>query len=212
MNFDVFIDLVTKRLCETLPGRAAHEKMLGRVKNMPTQLPENARQSAVLCLLFPKNGELHVVLMKRMEDNTPHSGQVSFPGGRFEEEDIDFQATALREAQEEVGIKPTDVQVLGPLSSLYIPVSNFNVNPYLAYHASHPDYQLNIDEVRHVLEVPLSRLFAPDTKKRTNVVSPAIPNQTFEVNAYILPDNTIIWGATAMILSEIEHLLNELQP
>src|ERR1700744_3078724 len=107
------IDWLKERLQRPLPGFAAQERMMGRVVASPAVVPPNARPSAVLCLLFPHNGELHVLLMKRREDKGAHSGQVSFPGGRYENTDTDYKATALREAQEEVGIASADVELLG---------------------------------------------------------------------------------------------------
>ncbi len=195
---------------QTLPGSTAHELMMGRVRNMPLSVPDNARQSAVLCLLFPIHGKPHVLLMKRREDNTAHSGQVSFPGGRFENTDRDYLATALREADEEVGIKQQSVHILGALTPLYIPVSNFNVHPFLAYSTTQPSYTLSDDEVSYVLEVPLSELFNGTNKIKTVVTSPASPGVTYNVNAYQPSPDTIIWGATAMILSEIEQVLTGL--
>ncbi len=148
--------------------------------------------------------------MKRREDNTAHSGQVSFPGGRFENTDRDYLATALREADEEVGIKQQSVHILGALTPLYIPVSNFNVHPFLAYSTTQPSYTLSDDEVSYVLEVPLSELFNGTNKIKTVVTSPASPGVTYNVNAYQPSPDTIIWGATAMILSEIEQVLTGL--
>ena len=192
-----------------LPGFKAHERMLGRVRPMPLAVPENARQSAVLSLLFYIDERLNILLMKRKEDNTAHSGQVSFPGGRYEPADADLKATALREAQEEVGIDPGKVDVFGALSSLYIPVSNFNVHPFLAFTNQRPDYSLSHQEVSYILEVPIEEIFHPRKKIKTDVTSPATPKATYNVNAYQLDDGTIIWGATAMILSEIETVLSD---
>ena len=175
---------------------------------MPLTVPDHARLSAVLSLLFPIDDVLHILLMKRREDNTAHSGQVSFPGGSYEPSDTDFKATALREAQEEVGIMSRDVDILGALTSLYIPVSNFNVYPYVGFAQQRPVYNLSRAEVSYVMEVPVHELFHPDRKTVTDVVSPAMPDLIREVNAYKLADGTIIWGATAMILSELEVIMN----
>lgn len=181
--------------------------MLGRVRPMPLTVPWNARQSAVLCLLSAMNDELHVLLMKRKEDNTAHSGQVSFPGGSFEIADKDYRTTALRESYEEVGIIPETVDVLGAMTTLYITVSNFNVHPFIGYMAQMPQYILSKKEVAYIIEVPLKELFAPETKIVTDVMSPAVKQVIKNVNAYQLKDGTIIWGATAMMLSELEVLM-----
>ena len=198
------IEWLRKRLLQPLPGRSAQERMTGRVLPMPIQIPENARLSAVLCLLFPLNDELYMILMKRREDNTAHSGQVSFPGGSYEKTDADIKATALRETHEEIGIPISDVDVLGALTPLYIPVSNYNVFPFVGFTKQRPEYTLSHAEVSYTIEVPLSNLLHPDRKTITDVVSPAMPNVIRNVNAYKLEDGTIIWGATAMIISELE--------
>ncbi len=192
-----------------LPGRSAQERMMGRVLPHPIKVPEHARPSAVLCLLFPMNNELVMLLMKRREDKTAHSAQVSFPGGSYETTDADFKATALREAQEEVGIVSADVDILGALTPLYIPVSNFNVYPFVGYSAQRPKYNLSHNEVSYTIEVPLSSLLHPERKTVTDVVSPALPDVIRNVNAYKLEDGTIIWGATAMMISELETILDE---
>lgn len=206
----MIITQLRERMKLPLPGLAAQERMMGRVVTMPRTVPDDARPSAVLCLLFPIDGELHVLLMKRREDSTAHSGQVSFPGGRYEQSDADLRATALREAQEEVGIMSADVEILGQLTSLYIPVSNFNVYPFVAYAAEKLTYHLSHDEVAYTLEVPLKELFHAQRKALTEVVSPKFPDVKRKVNAYVLQDGTIIWGATAMMLSELEVILNEI--
>jgi 8-oxo-dGTP pyrophosphatase MutT (NUDIX family) len=208
-NSEILARLGT-RLQAPLPGRAAQEKMIGRVLPIPLVTPANARLSAVMCLLFEKAGRLSVILMQRMEDHTAHSGQVSFPGGKHEELDGSLLQTALREAWEEIGVGSENIQVLGALTSIYIPVSNFQVFPYIGVLKQDPEYKLNRTEVFRLLEVPLQELFHPDRKTRLDVVSPAIKKVIPNVNAYKLLDGTVIWGATAMILSELETLFSEL--
>lgn len=201
------IESLRKQLQQPLPGLTAQERMIGRVVSLPLKVPENARPSAVLCLLFPMNDELHMLLMKRREDRTAHSGQVSFPGGSYDATDADLRATALREAEEEVGIISSEVDILGALTPLYIPVSNFNVYPYVGYAAKRPQYNLSHHEVSHTIEVPLNSLLHADRKTITDVISPAVPDKIRSVRAYKLEDGTIIWGATAMIISELEAVL-----
>ncbi len=204
------IEKLRQRLQQPLPGFAAQERMMGRVVNAPLKVPDNARLSAVLCLLFKVDDELHVLLMKRREDKTAHSGQVSFPGGSKDEEDEDLKATALREAWEEVGIDSSEIDVLGALSPLYIPVSNFHVYPFVAFSENRLNYNLSQNEVSYTIEVPLSSLFHHERKTVTDVISPAIPDVIRKVKAYQLEDGTIIWGATAMMLSELEVVMDEI--
>lgn len=193
-----------QQLAQPLPGRAAQELMTGRVLPLPETIPGDARPSAVLALIFSKQEELHVLLMRRTEDGRAHSGQISFPGGKQEQTDADLTATALREAQEEAGVLSGNVNILGALTSLYIPVSNFMVYPFVGYSERPPDYNLSEDEVAEILEIPLSRLFGTEHKIITTVRPSSAPGMQFTVPAYLLPDDSFIWGATAMILSELE--------
>jgi 8-oxo-dGTP pyrophosphatase MutT (NUDIX family) len=178
--------------------------MAARVLPMPMEVPADARQSAVLCLLFFKGEVLHVLLIKRMADNGAHSGQVSFPGGRRDPEDATLQDTALREMFEETGIGPNVIEALGELTPLYIPVSNFMVYPFVGYSTQPPQYNLSHTEVAYVLEIPVNDLFTTERKTTVDVTSPAVPGIIRQVKAYRLADDTTIWGATAMILSELE--------
>lgn len=182
---------------------------MGRVVGLPREVPANARPSAVLCLLYPVDGELTLLLMKRRADRGAHSAQVSFPGGRYEEQDGNLEKTALREANEEVGVEAAALEVLGALTPLYIPVSNFNVSPFVAFALARPEYRLNDAEVDYIIEAPLGHLLHSERKITTNVSSPAMPGLIRNVKAYRLEDDTIIWGATAMIISELEVLLEE---
>jgi len=206
-DYNTIVEGLRQRLQQPLPGLTAQERMMGRVVSMPLKVPDNAKQSAVLCLLYPVGGVLHILLMKRREDNTAHSGQVSFPGGRHEAIDADMQATALREAHEEVGITAATVDILGALTPLYIPVSNFQVYPFVGYLPARPEFNLSHSEVSYTIEVPLDALLHAERKVIADVVSPAIPDVVRKVKAYKLDDGTIIWGATAMIISELEAVL-----
>lgn len=203
------IDWLRKRLAEPLPGTAAHELMAARVRPMPLVIPYDARPSAVLASIFFHRDQLHTLMIKRTEDGKAHSGQVSFPGGRQERSDADLAATALREAYEEVGIRPADVEILGGLTPLYIPVSNFLVHPFIGYMNKRPSYRLNDKEVARVIEIPLRELLHPDRKTQIEVTSPADKSFIRTVPAYTLPDGTIIWGATAMMFSEFQVLFGE---
>lgn len=203
-HFPPRIQQLQQRLSSPLPGRAAQERMTGRVRPMPDAVPADARPSAVLALTFPKDDILHLLFMRRTEDGRAHSGQISFPGGRQEPFDADLRATALREAGEEVGILSADVTILGALTPLYIPVSNFMVYPFVGYSAQPPAYNPSLAEVAEILELPADDLFLPATKITTRVRPASVPGLELTVPAYSLPDGTFIWGATAMILSELE--------
>lgn len=173
---------------------------------MPKEVPQDARPSAVLALFFHHDEELHLLFMHRTEDGRAHGGQISFPGGRQEPFDADLKATALREANEEVGVMSGDVDILGALTPLYIPVSNFQVYPFVGYAAQRPRYNLSRAEVQQVLELRVQDVFDPGRKVVTTVRPSSVPNLVMQVPAYQPAEGTIIWGATAMMLSELEEV------
>lgn len=197
---------MTDRLQQPLPGLTAQERMSGRVLPTPLVPPDNARRSAVLVLFFPVKDQPYVLLIKRVEDGKVHSGQISFPGGSTDRADASLMHTALREAYEETGIDRDAVQVIGSMSPLYIPVSNFQVFPFLGYLPEKPtNYQLSEQEVERVLEVPVDRLFRSGNKEFREIRPATMPQMILRVPVYKLDqDNLFVWGATAMMLSELE--------
>ena len=203
---DTFIERLIERHAQGLPGRPFQLKkaVLARYKTIDP--PPTARQSAVLVLLFPKDNEWHVVLTERVgNENDPHSNQISFPGGSLDQSDVSLEACALRETHEEVGILPEKINIIGKMTDLYIPVSNFHVHPFLGWAAEQPHYQRQTTEVKHIIEAPLSILMNPDNHKFIdlqvrNFLLPSVP--------YFDVDGKVVWGATAMILSEFLELMN----
>lgn len=171
--------------------------------NPPAEAGLVWRHSAVLILLYPKGGEEYMVLMKRTENVAHHKGQISFPGGAAEPEDRDIITTALREANEELGIDPETVQVLGVMPDFYARVSNFIITPVVGRlraeaGAAKVLFRPNADEVAEVIEVPLSVLRDPSihhTEQRTH------SNVTYELHFYDYGQYEI-WGATGRIIHE----------
>jgi len=184
--------------------------MTGRVLPMPDEIPVDARPSGVLALLFPKNEELTLLLIRRTEDGRAHGGQISFPGGKQEPTDADLRVTALREAHEEAGVLPENVAILGAMTPLYIPISNFIVYPFVGYSEMPPEYNLSEQEVAEILEIPIAELFHEAQKIITTVRPSSRPDMQLSVPAYRMPDSSFIWGATAMILSELEVIWKQL--
>lgn len=203
------IEFLKQRLQLPLPGLEAQNKMAARVRELPSVIPDTAKLSAVMGLLFPKNERLNLLLIKRVDDGKPHSGQISFPGGRKDASDVSLQHTALRETFEEVGIDAGKIDVLGKLTSLYIPVSYSLVHPFLGFMPEQPEYILSTNEVQYILEVPLDEFFAPEKKIVTHITPAAFPNITLKAPAYKWDDEHLVWGATAMIISELETILTE---
>lgn len=166
---------------------------------------KTARKSAVLILIYPKENSLHTVLTLRNTYKGVHSAQVSFPGGKSEPEDIDAEATAIREAQEELNIQHKDIEILGRLSPLYIPPSNFLVKPIVAIQNTLPNLSPDPIEVAKIIESPLSNFMGKD-KLHPLTIKQA--NTNMLVNAYKV-NNHIIWGATAMMIKEFTEVLEK---
>jgi 8-oxo-dGTP pyrophosphatase MutT (NUDIX family) len=194
-----------KRLNESLPGYEAHVNMSPSYRPLIAESKTNSI-AGVMLLLYPMDGELHTVFMKRNEYKGAHSGQISFPGGKFDSSDIIFLDTALRETHEEFGIPEADIEVLGKLTPLLIPVSNFLVYPFVGFINNRPHFKIDPLEVSYLIEVELNRLLHPDTKKTEFQIHGNYQGQVpfFEI------DHHKIWGATAMILNEFLEIWSKL--
>lgn len=196
--------LLEKAMQDGLPGKSAQLLMAPAhrdelIRNSPGI--ENARQSAVLILLFPdEQNQISTAFIKRVEYDGVHSGQVAFPGGKHEEEDTDLVATALREAREEAGILPETVKVCAELSSLFVPPSNFIISPVIAYCPIKPVFTPDPAEVAEIFTMPLSHFTDPSNMVERDF-HPRSGNR-IRVPGYQAGEY-FIWGATAMILSEL---------
>jgi 8-oxo-dGTP pyrophosphatase MutT (NUDIX family) len=203
-----FIQSLKARLQQPLPGEEVQFLMapVSRLRlkqiNPETYRP---RPSAVLILLFPENGSYTVVLIKRPEYDGVHSAQVAFPGGRFEEGDQDLAATALREAGEEIGLETANVEILGKLTDLYIQPSNFLVSPYVAHFKQKPRLQPDAREVEQILYADLFSLAKADMRMEKSIVhsdGQKIKTPYYEIGGFT------VWGATAMIISELNAVVD----
>ncbi|MGD2078139.1 MAG: CoA pyrophosphatase, partial [Chloroflexota bacterium] len=122
-------------------AEGAQQHMIPRPRGgRPPEMTGRPRQGAVLVALYDKDGQTHLVLTRRRDDLNDHAGQISFPGGRREDGET-LQATALREAQEEIGLQPADMTILGQLSLLYIPPTDYEVHPFVAWHHGQPQFR-----------------------------------------------------------------------
>jgi len=183
--------------------KMAPPQRFGTMKTL-LAIPENVRYAAVMMLLYPIEGELHFCLIQRSNYAGKHSGQISFPGGKKEEEDVDYWATALRETQEEVGVDSSKVTLLKQLSSTYIPPSNFYVYPYMAYVESRPNFIPEKGEVEQVIEVPLNDLLKEASMQEGSIT--ASYSDEVVVPMFVF-DSCDVWGATAMILAEAREMI-----
>ena len=183
--------------------KMAPPQRFGTMETLLT-IPENVRYAAVMMLLYPIEGDLHFCLIQRTNYAGKHSGQISFPGGKKEEEDVDYWATALRETQEEVGVDSSKVTLLKQLSSTYIPPSNFYVYPYMAYVESRPNFIPEKGEVEKVIEVPLNDLLK-EASMQEGFITASYSDEVL-VPMFVF-DSCDVWGATAMILAEAREMI-----
>jgi len=208
MDFQEFLQIVPKLIAAELPATQSHSKMapLERLNDLKNQFIDNynPRTAAVLMLCYPKNGSTHLVLIVRNSYEGVHSAQIAFPGGKYENEDIDFASTALRETYEEVGVDPHNVALIRPFTQVYIPPSNFMVYPYLGMCKEEITFIPDPSEVAGIIELPIAT-FLSDTiiieKELQTSYANSIKVPAFEI------ENHIVWGATAMMLSELKDVL-----
>ncbi len=207
-DFSIFKTRLSE-VMENLPGQEAHEIMMPSIRRlMPMDLSKipNAKLSSVLLLLYPHNGEIMFPLTKRHDYNGAHGGQISLPGGKLEGDESRIQ-TALREAEEEVGIDQSQVEVLGSLTEMYIPPSNFKVLPVLGILHERPSMVREEFEVEKIMEVPVSEILDMSGHK---VMDMPVRGMTLKNVPYFEIQGYVVWGATAMILSELAVLLKRL--
>ncbi len=200
---DDFIQRLADHLQQPLPGREIQFKMAHASRLPDLSVPANVRQAAVLALFYPKDKDWHLVFIERDASNPKdrHGGQISFPGGKYEEGDGTLANTALREAQEEVGVDAAKIEILGALTDLYIPVSNFQANPYVGFMAETPVFVPQVTEVRSILEVPFALLQQPEVVQRIDLQ--LAQNLILKQVPYFNLFGKVVWGATAMMLNEL---------
>lgn len=211
MNFELFLDKVIHLEHLPLPGETAQFKMSPPYRDtllkMNEQVIKNSKKAAVMALFYPNlNNETHLVLIKRKTYKGVHSAQFAFPGGRLETSDANLMHTALRETEEEIGVPQQTVNVIKALSELYIPPSNFTVFPYVGTTANTPRFIRQETEVEAIVEIALQHFLNDDVVSSTKVQTSY--NVEVEVPAFNLNGN-VVWGATAMMLSEIKELLKQ---
>lgn len=209
MDTLTFVNWLPERLKHPLPGRVAQNRMSSkkRIRELLNVINSGDEHVAgVLLLLYPDKKKLSTVLMQRPQYDGVHGGQISLPGGKREPDDETIIDTALREAQEEIGIVPANVRLLGTLTTLYIPPSNFLVTPVVGYCPRRPDFRSEPSEVEAIIELEVEKLLEPDAIQHKEVKTGL--GLSLEVPSYYIHQK-IIWGATAMILSEFLELVQE---
>ncbi|RFZ95822.1 CoA pyrophosphatase [Mucilaginibacter conchicola] len=199
-SFSCFIEQLAEGLKKPLPGEAAHPEMEAMAAKYLGVLPdENTRKSAVLMLLYPCAGKICFPLILRRSYSGFHSGEVSFPGGKYELGDNDLIQTALREANEEIGLVASDVRILGTLTEVFIGPSNFMMLPVLGYIPYRPNFVPDTREVEQIFEVDLEHFAAFGAVSISEI---SIPGDQVLTPHYSL-DGHKVWGATAKAINEL---------
>jgi len=205
LNWELLINFLRKRLLKPLPGVEFQKLMAPTTPKdfFRTFKPSpSAHKSAVMVLLVKNDKEINLLLTLRSK-NISHSGQISFPGGRCEDGESVEQA-ALRETFEETGIKPDLINIIGKLSDLFVPPSDNLITPIVAFTEIMPDVIVNHEEVEEVFYIPLANLFGDELKRLEEWDFNGI---NVNVPLWDVHPTTPLWGATAMIISELLEIV-----
>lgn len=210
MDFQDFLKIVPQLQTAMLPALAAHLKMapLERRESL-LKMDQNAtahRSAAVLMLIYPKQKQSHLVLIERNTYEGVHSAQIAFPGGKKEDFDLNFEATALRETHQEVGIHPNKIEIIKPFTEVYIPPSNFMVYPFLGISTEEIRFEPDPTEVAQVIELPLSDFMDEAIVVQTSMKTSY--SESIVIPAFKI-ENHLVWGATAMMLGELKEVLKK---
>lgn len=200
-------------LAKPLPGPRAHTRVapVDRIEGLESRdWPADAKRSAVTFLLFPKEGKMHTLFMKRPEYQGVHSGQVSLPGGQKEKTDSQLLETAIREYREETGVILEESNYIAPLSEFYIPPSNFLVQPFVAFVNELAELFPDETEVESLHQVALEDLFNIDNFSTEEIIIRNREKKSISIKAPCYMVNGLrIWGATAMMISELQMIFEE---
>lgn len=203
-NYNIFKEELKTALTPPLPGSPAHDLLAPEHrKTLLLEGPDlsKAQLSSVMILFYPDNeGVPNLLFTKRVDYKGVHGGQMSFPGGKAEKSDIDLYDTALRETEEEIGLSRSDITILGVLSELYVPPSNFIIFPVVGSLNELPQLRPDSNEVARVISVPLTFFYEEGSVGTYEVKT--FDETLFQVPGFMI-ENNLIWGATAMILSEL---------
>ena len=212
MKFNFFLNNINLIKNTKLPGIDAQFKLAPKMRleyNAKKIKAKNPKIAAVLALFYPnQNNEVSLLLTKRANYNGTHSGQISFPGGKMEISDFNLKETALRETFEEVGVLQEEINIVREFTEVYIPPSNFLVTPFIGIINYEPIFKVN-SEVAEIIRVSFHDLLDDKNIGRISITNSYMKETT--VPCFTI-DDSVIWGATAMILSEIKELLKNIKP
>lgn len=199
-------------ISNSLPGENAHLLMNPSGRGLSSEAKKkaiNVRESAVAIVMYSTEISHEIVLIQRPDYIGAHGGQISFPGGKRDVGDLDLKATAIRECHEEIGISLEDSIFLGQLTPVYIPVSNFHVEPYLFYCDQIPLFVKDEREVQHIFSISIADLLHDGTISSMEIEIKG--DKLYKDIPCFLINEKKIWGATALILSELKEILRYAQ-
>jgi len=211
VHYTQFVRHIKKHGFDNLPGQEAQLMMAPNIRKEEIRnmgMGKGPVKSSVLILVYPgSNEKACTAFIRRPKYDGVHSGQIAFPGGRYEESDGNVMKTALREAQEEIGIDSTQVEMAGRLTDLYIPPSNYLVSPFVGLMHTRPAFVPDKKEVEQIIEIPLC-VFRDD-EYLTKIPITMATGESLETPCYLVDEHTI-WGATAMIMAEFVAVVRSL--
>lgn len=206
MKLEKVIQQLEEALKKPLPGKIGQGTMAPKpvdIRRFSMNIPKDYNKGAVLMLFYQDKRGCLVPFIKRPTYDGVHSGQIAFPGGKWELNDLNLGETALREAEEEIGVDRNKVELIGRLTDLYIPASNFMVSPFIGFTHEKPEFKPDPFEVEKIITCPFSDLLDHKIRKIGSVkFDSGIKLET----PYFDIDQEMVWGATAMILGEFMHL------
>jgi 8-oxo-dGTP pyrophosphatase MutT (NUDIX family) len=192
---------------QPLPGFEAHSELAPYRKRVELDIEINQPKIAsTLLLLYPKNNDIYFCLIERSKYEGAHSNQISFPGGKNEMGET-IKETALRECNEEIGVPIETINIIGELTQVYVPPSNFIINPFIGYCDFTPNFKPNKREVNSIIEIKFQDLFKKDLIKKKKMSFGKKENKFVMNVPFFDLNNKVIWGATSVILNEFRTML-----
>lgn len=207
MDEQLFLQKITTAFQASLPGIDAHKLLTPRKRPLKREEIEDIsayRESSVAVVCFPVDEKIHTIIIQRPQYEGSHGGQISFPGGKMEPFDLNLEHTARRETKEEIGWELNDSHFLGELTELFIPVSLFSVHPFL-YLCEEQPFIPDQREVAEIIHFPIEKLLESEIVKTIDI--PYSNGMKLKDVPYFDIENKVVWGATAIILSELRELL-----